>query len=206
MHNGHLEVMRAVTQRFRLDRLLLIPAHRPPHKQRNEISSAFHRYAMAALATLDEKGVTVSSIEMEAPERPFTVETIRELRKMCGDEARLFFVMGADSYEDLASWREPERLVSSTNIIVITRPGYKIDTASLPAWIAGNTVDLRGRGAQDLTGLEDSPACCRIYLADFVNKDVSSTDIRRRVRAGEQYRHLVPPLVGDYIEKYELYR
>jgi nicotinate-nucleotide adenylyltransferase len=206
MHNGHLEVIRAVTQRFSLDRLLLIPAHRPPHKQRNEISNSYHRYAMAVLATLDENRVRVSSIELEAPERPFTVETIAELRKIYGDEASLYFIMGADSYEDLASWREPERLVSSTNIIVITRPGYEIDSASLPAWATGNTVDLRGRGAQDLADLEYGRTCCRIYLADFVNKDVSSTDIRRRVREGREFRHLVPPRVGDYIEEYELYR
>lgn len=206
MHNGHLEVMRAVTQRFRLERLLLIPAHRPPHKQKTEISNAYHRYAMAVLATLGEDRARVSSIELEAPQRPFTVETVAELRKIYGEEARLYFVMGADSYEDLAGWREPQRLLSSTNVIVVTRPGYEMKAGRLPGWAAANTVDLRGGEAQDLARLEGPPACCRIYLADFVNYDVSSTDIRRRVREGEEYRHLVPPRVGEYIEKYELYR
>ena len=126
LHNGHLEVARAVARNFALDELLIIPAHRPPHKNSRSISDAYHRYAMAVLATLDEPRMKVSTIEIEAPERPYTFETIERLRDVYGSQASLFFVMGADSFEELNTWREPERILANANLIVAARPGYDV--------------------------------------------------------------------------------
>jgi nicotinate-nucleotide adenylyltransferase len=145
LHNGHLEVARAVVDHFGLGELLIVPAHRPPHKLSRSISDAYHRYTMAALATLDEARLKVSPIELETPDRPYTFETVEQLRDRFGPRANLFFVMGADSFEEIDLWREPGRILDNANIIVITRPRHAIGVAHLPARFAASLADWRGR-------------------------------------------------------------
>ena len=206
MHNGHLEVARAVARNFALDELLIIPAHRPPHKNARSISDAYHRYAMAVLATLDEPRLKVSTMEIETPERPYTFETIERLRDVYGSQASLFFVMGADSFEELNTWREPERILANANLIVAARPGYDVETSHLPSARQSNIIDLReGRDRRvQLPGGQEKAG--RVFLTDYVNVDISATDIRQRLGDGETICGMVPPRVADYIEKYELYR
>ena len=206
LHNGHLEVARAVARNFALDELLIIPAHRPPHKISRSISDAYHRHAMAVLATLDEPRMKVSTIEIEAPERPYTFETIERLRGVYGSQTSLFFVMGADSFEELNTWREPERILANANLIVAARPGYDVKRSHLSAVFMSKIIDLRknrDRGFQLPGGQMND---CRVYLTDYVNIDISATDIRQRRRDGATIDGLVPPRVADYVEKYELYR
>ncbi|HSE38386.1 MAG TPA: nicotinate-nucleotide adenylyltransferase [Blastocatellia bacterium] len=204
VHNGHVEVVRTIVRSFALDQLLIIPAHRPPHKGSRAIAGEYHRFTMAVLASLDQPRVLVSTIELETPERPYTFETIESLRTAFGPDTRLFFIMGADSFEEVNTWREPARLLSSTNVIVITRPGHDVGASHLDDRFRSTIVDLRGRDG-DLPAREDSKAP-RIYLTDNVNIEVSSTEIRQRVRDGQSIEDSVPPHVADYIRKYELYR
>lgn len=204
IHNGHIEIARAVVQHFDVEQLLFIPASRPPHKGSRAIACAYHRFAMAILATVDEPRVLVSTIELEAPDRPYTFETIERLRSQFGVETRLFFVMGADSFEEINTWREPSRLLSSTNLIVVTRPGHDIETSHLEAGFRSKIVDLRGCDSDrpDSEKMADQ----HIYLTRYVNDEVSSTEIRQRARDGKSIEGLVPPAVVDYIRKYDLYR
>ena len=202
LHSGHLEVARAVARDFELDELLLIPAHRPPHKDARTISNSYHRYAMAVLATLEESRISVSTIELKAPNKPYSFETVERLKQACGPQTELFFVVGADSFEEINTWREPQRLLASSNLIAVTRPGYEVGVSHLPDLRQASVVDLRGRVPLS-RAKAGSP---RIYLTDCVNNDVSSTEIRRRVRAGESIEGLAPSEVVDYIEKYELYK
>jgi nicotinate-nucleotide adenylyltransferase len=202
IHNGHLEVARAVVRNFKFDELLIVPAHRPPHKNSRSISDAYHRYTMAVLATLDEARLKVSTIELEAPDRPYTFETMQRLREAFGSQAQLFFVMGADSLEEINLWREPTRILDSANIIAMTRPGHAVSIAHLPARFAANLFDLRGGRVETAA----PPVAGGVYLTDYVNVDISATEIRRRVRDGEPIDDQVPPRVADYIRKYALYR
>jgi nicotinate-nucleotide adenylyltransferase len=207
-HNAHLEVARAVVRSFELDQLLLIPASVPPHKQSRSISDAYHRYAMAVLASLDEPRIKVSAMEILAPDKPYTFETIERLRGVYGSRADLYFVIGADSFEELAAWREPQRILANANLIALTRPGYSVRASLLPEKLEANIIDLRdGAGGPDSRALQsDEMKTGNIFLADFVNMDVSATEIRRRARDGETIDDLVPPRVADYVKKYELYR
>ena len=201
IHTGHLEVAREVVRHFALDEMLIVPAHRPPHKHRRSISDAYHRYTMAVLATLDEAAVKVSTIELETPDRPYTFETMQRLRDVFGPQASLFFVMGADSFEEINLWREPARILDSANIIVMTRPRHTLSVAHLPAGFTAQLFDWRG-GRVDRAAPR---AAGGVYLTDDVNLDISATEIRRRVRDGEPFDDCVPPRVADYIRKYELY-
>ena len=204
VHNGHVEIVRAIVQNFRLDQLLIVPAHRPPHKDPRGIADAYHRYAMAALATREEPRVIVSTIELEAPEHPYTFETIERLRSSVGAGTRLFFVMGADSFQEINTWREPARLLSSTDVIIVTRPGNDVKSSHLDDRFKSTVVDLREREAE--LKIPEGASDHHIYVTGYVNNSASSTEIRQRVRDGESIEGLVPPRVADYINKYELYR
>lgn len=194
---------REAARRFRLDDLLIIPAHRPPHKDSGSVSNTYHRYAMAVIATLEDERATVSTIEIEAPDRPYTFETVERLRASSEPDDRLFFIIGADSFEELMSWREPERILAGCNLIVAARPGYELAASHLPATISSRVVDLRGRAEE---AAEEAARNGKIYLTDFVIKDISSTEIREKARGGESLEGLVPPPVAAYISRYGLYR
>lgn len=195
VHLGHMGIARAVAEKFRLDETLIIPAHCPPHKTASAVSKPFHRYAMAVLATMDDANLKVSTLEMEMPERPYTFQTIERLYGIYGTEAKLFFVMGADSFADIMTWRESERVLSSVSVIVAARPGTEVETSHLPE-------KFRSRIRQAGEGDE---ADHFIYLTNYVERDISSREIRRCVREGQKISEMVPQRVAEYIEKYGLY-
>lgn len=207
IHNGHLRVADAILKAFAMDRALFVPAFVPPHKRKQQISSPFHRLAMLALATADQSQMFVSSIELEAPQRPYTIETLGRLQVELGD-AQLFFVMGADSFRDVTMWREHERLLTDFDVIVATRPGYESHesdqnlTAHLAPKLQTACVDLRGGQIPSAEHL----ARPHVYLTDYVAMDVSATAIREAVERKQSIEHLVSPAVAAYIKKYQLYR
>lgn len=208
LHRGHLAVATALVEAFALDQLLLVPAAVPPHKRGAAISSPFHRMAMLALATAGLPAVTVSPIELESPERPYTIETLGKLRLLL-PASRLFFVMGADSFRDVTSWREYQRLLTEYDVIVAVRPGSQTTELSqpevashLPAPLRKQVVDLRGGIRPDIC--HSTPH--HIYLTDYVAVDISATQVREAAARGESLAGLVPTPVADYISKYKLYQ
>jgi len=205
VHSGHLEIARRVTQFFGIDEFLFVPAMVAPHKLDREVLPALHRYAMLALATRTEARLCISTFELDRPGRRYTVDTLFHFRSRFGESADLFFVMGADSWGEITTWREWRRLLTLANLIVVTRPGYDISAASATAEMAANIVDLRG--VTEFTGAGE-PGSQRVFLSDAVMIDVSATDIRRAVSESdnEKLTRLVPHEVAEYIRKYRLYR
>jgi len=204
IHDGHLKVAEAILKAFALDRMLFVVSAIPPHKRKQAIGSPFHRLAMVALATAHSPQMFVSTVELESPSRPYTIETLERLR-MELQPVQLFFVMGADSFKDVTSWYEYERILSEHDVIVATRPGYRNDeniAANLAPQLQARVVDLRG----GLYPLDEDLESARIYLTDYVEVDVSATGIRETVAQGRSIGDLVPPPVASYIEKYKLYR
>jgi nicotinate-nucleotide adenylyltransferase len=189
---------------FELDQLLVIPAFKPPHKNLAAISGSLQRYEMCVLAFADEPRITVSKMEIELPERPFTIDTIERLRAKYGNQAELFFVMGADSFAEITTWRDYQKLLASTNIIVATRPGVSISTDHLPDACRARVIDARGEN--DIAALIKNDEGCFIYLTDSVTCDISSTEIRRRVRQGLSLQGLTESRVIDYLEEHQLYK
>ena len=206
IHNGHIQVAREVARRFRLDRVLMIPAATPPHKNVRSIADAHHRHAMTVLATVDEPTLLVSTLELEAPERPYTFETIERMRTLYGESAVLFFVMGADSFQEIDTWREPVKVLESANWVVATRPGHEIVTTHLPDRLGSRIIDLRGGLEPPNEPVTRKAGTAVTYLLDCVSEDISSTRIRQMVSEQQEIGGLVPQMVAGYIEKYELYR
>lgn len=200
VHTGHLTIAAELIKLFRLDRFVFIPAFHAPHKLDKKVSAAVHRYAMLALATVGEPQMKISTVELDAPERPFTIETQTKIKSQTNEKTQLFFVVGADSWQEITTWREWERVLTATNIIVVTRPHHEIAFAHVTDEIRSRIVDVRG--ASDFEVAPND----RIYITDAVNLDVSASDIRRRARVKTSgWQESVAPEVADYIEKYELY-
>ncbi|HEX8162140.1 MAG TPA: nicotinate-nucleotide adenylyltransferase [Pyrinomonadaceae bacterium] len=206
VHDGHMAVARGLASLLALDELLFVPAHTAPHKRSAPPTSPWHRHAMLALATQGEERFRVSSVELDAPERPYTVETVaRLLEEFAG--ARLFFVMGADSWAEIATWREWERLLEMCDHVVVTRPGYELSFGHVPGKIRARVIDLRGPAGERARRAVRESEPPKIFLSDAASEDVSATEVRREVARGAGPDSLrVPRAVADYIDKYGLYR
>ncbi|MFZ0750800.1 MAG: nicotinate-nucleotide adenylyltransferase [Pyrinomonadaceae bacterium] len=204
LHNGHLKVARRVQKLFGLDELFFVPACVPPHKRGAGISSAFHRFAMLALATQKDEPLRVSTVELDNPERPYAVETVARMQEQLGTNCRLFFVMGADSWSEITTWREWQRLLTMCDHIVVTRPGYELNTVAA----GSEVIDLRGKTNDEINTRVSESAPPRVFVTDAVFEDVSATEIRAAARQGDAnaLTKMVPPEVASYIEKYRLYR
>lgn len=204
-HNGHLTIARRLIDLFALDEFVFIPAFHAPHKNKRP-TSALHRYAMLAVATNDESQIEISKMELDAPERPYTFETLTRLKAELPD-AQIFFAMGADSWDEITTWREWETVLSLVDVIVVTRPDYEIGFAHVTDAIRERIVDLRSHSTKSSDELLKFAGNSRIFITDAVFLDVSATDIRRKIKENEaDWRADVPPPVAKYIEKYELYR
>jgi nicotinate-nucleotide adenylyltransferase len=161
---------------------------------------------MLVLATQEEPRLRVSTFELEASDRRYTVDTLAHFKSEVGESADLFFVMGADSWAEITTWREWERLLSLVNHVVVTRPGYEVNADLVNASVGNRIVDVRG--SKEIPRVVKEAAGKKIFITDAVMMEYSATEIRRALRAddGSESTRLVPPSVADYIRKYELYR
>ena len=150
VHVGHLAVARNLLSLFALDEVLFIPAYVAPHKRERHTSPALDRYAMLALATQGEESFRISTVELSSPERPYTVNTLAHFCETAKDAARLFFIMGADSWEEITTWREWERVLTLTDHVVVTRPGYTLGTSHVTEGVRERIVDVRGQTREQL--------------------------------------------------------
>ena len=203
VHKGHVEVARRVLELFELDEVLFVPASVPPHK--SGISSAFHRFAMLALATEHHEQLRLSTIELDEPNRPYAVDTVERLQSEIGSSCRLFFMIGADSWSEIKTWHEWQRLLKMCDLIVVTRPGYELN-GNVPE--VARVLDGRGMSRQEISELLSSDNGPQVFLTDAAMVDVSATAIRVAARSVEveKLREMVPAPVAGYIEKYGLYR
>ena len=208
VHKGHEAVAQNLTELFALDEFVFVPAYVAPHKRGRKVSPALDRHAMLALATQDERLFRVSAVELNAPERPYTVETLAHFRRELGESARLFFVMGADSWEEITTWREWERVLTLADQLVVTRPGYELPTGHVTEDVRERIVDVRGAKRERVEAELKNREGPRVYLTDAANVKAAATDVRAAVARGDwaSLDALVAPAVAEYIRKYGLYR
>ncbi|MEK6279927.1 MAG: nicotinate-nucleotide adenylyltransferase [Acidobacteriota bacterium] len=206
VHSGHLRIARSVSEIFAIDQFVFVPARMAPHKVDREVSSAFHRYAMLALATQNDSRLCISTYELEGRERQYTVDTLDHYRSQLADRADLFFVMGLDSWTEITTWREWTRLRTLANLVVVTRPGYEFSAPEVGDDLATATVDVRGRSKEAASLVE--PNHKKIFITDAVSLDISATNVRQAAGGSrsDELEKMVPREVAEYIRKYRLYR
>ena len=189
IHVGHVAPVREVLSGLDLDRVIYLPTARPPHKPDGAAAPAWARYAMVELALLHENGLVVSPFEMSA-EIAYTVDTVEHFRRL-GPADDLVLIVGGDSLAAIASWRRWRRIVETVELAALVRPGWEPETLldELPD-------ELRA-----------AHAARRLHFVANAPVSVSSTELRRRLAAGEAVPpEILPPLVLDYVRKYGLYR
>lgn len=181
IHYAHLLSAEQVREGLGYDKILFVPAARPPHKSLPDMVSAEHRYQMVLLATADNPYFEVSRIELERAGPSYTIQTIKALQRIYGKETELAWIIGADSLIEYKIWKDFNDVLAQCTMIVTTRPNYKLD--SVPLEIRNRVVTFRITGS-----------------------DISATEIRERVRNNISIRYLVPESVVTYINQHRLYR
>jgi nicotinate-nucleotide adenylyltransferase len=175
VHRGHLAVARTALRRLKLDRLIFIPAGVPPHKQRRPLAAFRHRFAMLKLATAGEPRFAVSRLEAKGVH--YSIDTVRRMKRRLKAGDRLFFVIGADAFSEIPTWRESKKLLHACEFAVATRPGAALEKVSDAV-----VHPLR------------------------VHNRISATQVRAAARRGRPLAKLVPSSVAQYIKRNDLYR
>jgi nicotinate-nucleotide adenylyltransferase len=179
IHHGHLVAASEVAYRFALDQVVFVPTGQPWQKG-SATSPAEDRYLMTVVATASNPQFLVSRVDIDRRGPTYTVDTLRDLRREYGEDAELFFITGADALEKILSWKDADELFTLAHLVGVTRPGFTLSDAHLPA---------------DTVSLVQVPAMA-----------ISSTDCRARVAVGKPIWYLVPDGVVQYITKRKLYR
>jgi nicotinate-nucleotide adenylyltransferase len=188
VHLGHVEAASAARRAVPLDRVLLLPSRTPPHRSAEPRASAFHRFAMAALAAA-EYDMLVSDLELRRDGPSYTALTLDALHREGFPPSQLYFITGSDAFAEVATWHDYPRILTLANFVVVSRPGAPRPSALVPGV---QRLNLDSTGPTVISVEADTP-------------DVSSTEIRRRVAAGESLDGLVPPGVAGHIRRHRLY-
>jgi nicotinate-nucleotide adenylyltransferase len=183
-HYGHLLVAQEAAWHVHLDRVLFLPARQNPLKFGDPPSSAEDRCEMVALAIADNPLFQLSRLDLDRPSPSYTADLLRALQS---PEHELFFLIGADILPELPKWRRPDEILQQARLVVVNRPTTQ-------------TPDLDTLEAV-LPGLRE-----RVERVHMPGLDISSSELRKRVAAGEPIRYLTPPAVERYILDKQLYR
>jgi nicotinate-nucleotide adenylyltransferase len=205
IHLGHLGVAIAAMQHLALDRVLLIPSHTPPHRTAQPHASAYHRFAMVALAVQGQPRLLACDLEVRSGGTSFTATTLDRLLASGYHGSQLFFITGADAFAEIATWCDYPALLDRAHFVVISRPGFP----------AGAMCDLLPDLAERMTSVgerqskdgvpEHSRTGVSIFLLDVKTPDVSSTEVRRRAATSAGFDGLLPAPVEQHIRQHGLY-
>lgn len=185
IHLGHLILAEEARSQLQLDRIYFVPAGDPPHKQEQVITPVEHRIRMVELATAAADSFWVSRVDADRPGPHYTTDMMPLLQAELGPAAQLYFLIGSDSLRDLPTWHNPGWLLEHCHLVAFTRPNSEPDWAVLESTFPG----VRN--------------CVTLLKMPLL--EISSSDLRARVQAGQTIRYQVPCAVEAYIRKHRLY-
>ena len=198
VHYGHLQLAESALKECKLDKVVFIPSAQPPHKNGTSIASFNHRLAMLSLATQGITGFECNAIEGILPKPSYTIDTLRELQKLYSPDCQLYFLIGADAFLDILTWKSHHEILRSVNIILSHRKGYKSDLLSALL----KKLNYK-RGDRAWHGENDKKD---IFILEQTPVGFSSSDIRRMISSGESVHRMVPEWVDEYIQRNQLYQ
>ncbi len=204
VHYGHLAAAEEVRNRLKLERVLFIPSFLPPHKHDEEVPAGAHRLEMVRLATLSNPWFEPSDIEIRRGGKSYTIDTIEELRQVF-PSAELYFITGLDSFLEIRSWNRWEKLLPLCNFVVLSRPGYRFADLLKIEFMQSAAKELARLDNGERTQLLVRSDELTVFLEMIPLYDISSTDIRRRIREGRSIKYLLPEVVETYIIEKKLY-
>ena len=199
IHCGHVAAAVAARDALDLSAVVIIPSRVPPHRAVQPVASAYHRFAMAALAASAERRLGVSDVELRSEGLSYTADTLERLHAEGLTSAQIFFITGADAFAEIASWRRYPEVLDLANFVVVARPGHLME--ALPTRLTDLAARMRPVAEEPAESAEPL-----IHLLRASTPDVSSTMVRERLMRGEAITGLVPPLVEAHIITNRLYR
>lgn len=188
IHYGHLLMAEQCREQARLDVVVFIPANQSPLKSHAPLADPRHRLEMLKLATSGNDAFVIDELELERQGPSFTVDTLRELASRT-PENELYLIVGSDALKDFAQWREPGEILKLARPLVVARPGEAVSLEGLRPFVSTS------RWPQIEPGRIESPL-----------SEISSSEMRRRVRDGRSIRYMTPRAVEMYIHTNRLYR
>ncbi|MHC4870557.1 MAG: nicotinate-nucleotide adenylyltransferase [Planctomycetota bacterium] len=192
IHNGHISLAENTLKALSFNKILMIPALSPPHKNRPDITAPRHRLKMLELALQDAVNIEVSKLELNRSGKSYTIDTLKELyRNYPAVNFRLIF--GTDMLGELHLWKDIEEVIKLGNPVIAVRPGSLCSRSDLESAIDTSIHGFIEQLAENILELPPVP--------------VSSTELRKRLYSHEDPKKLpLPAATADYIIKHELYR
>jgi nicotinate-nucleotide adenylyltransferase len=197
IHSGHIDAGHAAALAVGLNRVVVIPAHIPPHRPQ-PLASPFHRFAMVSLAVGGNAGWRGSDVELRTESASYTSETLAKFHERGYGAAELFFIIGADAFAEIESWKDYPAILDQAHFAVVSRPRFHV--SELPARLPNLKSRMTVPPLDEIAQMEPV-----ILLIDAQTADVSSTAIRRRVAESDSIAGLVPASVQQHIEQHGLY-
>lgn len=179
VHMGHLVLAEQAKDELKLSRVFFIPCLSPPHKTQRKLSSVEDRFCMASLAVESNRFFSISDVELKRGGLSYTVDTLRQLKQTYPD-ADIYFLTGSDVLDEIHTWKDPDEIYNLATIVIAVRPGF-------------DDFDRKNRFAK------------KSVLVNITGLDVSSSQIRERIKKGQSIKYLVPSRVEEYIKKRKLY-
>ena len=197
IHSGHIDAGHAAALAIGLSQVFVIPSHTPPHRGQPQ-ASAFHRFAMISLAVSGNAGWRGSDLELRIEDPSYTSLTLTKFHERGYAASELFFIIGADAFADIESWKDYPAILDLAHFAVVSRPRFHV--SDLPARLPDLKTRMLLPPLDDFSQMEPV-----ILLIDALTADVSSTAIRETIMAGGSIAGQVPPAVQQHIEQHGLY-
>jgi GTP-binding protein len=200
IHLGHIRIGERVKDFFSLEKVFYIPSYSPPHKDSSKITDAPLRFRMVEIALRGRDGLIPSAIEISRKGKSYTIDTLRELKRIYKN-SMLFLIIGVDAFLEIKTWKDWKSLLKDYSLIVVSRPGYKLEEAE-------KLIIEEGFSFERVNYFENKKINGKypcIYLFEMDSPQISSREIREKVKKGESIEGLVLPEVERYIIENELY-
>ena len=198
IHYGHLDAAETARAGLSLDEVWLLPSYDPPHRPADPLASPFHRFALVALAVSGHANLTASDLELQRQGPSYSVATLQELHRMGWQPSQIFFIIGADAFADIATWRAFPDVLEAANFAVVGRAGTAPEDI-IPR-VATVAVRVAAPGYQPQHERDT-----KVFAVPGRTRDISSSLIRQRLREGGHLTDLVPAAVERHIMANRLY-
>jgi len=202
IHCGHVKAAENAQNIFLFDRILFIPSYIPPHKESVDVASAGHRLKMVELALSSFDRFLPSSVEIDAKGTSYSIVTLNRIKELF-PQTEIFFLLGIDAFLEIDTWKDYEDVLVQCSFIVMSRPGFRLNDAKeiLTEKYNQRMVEISGPIDRQDAGFFFH----KIYILSIDTLDISSSEVREKVRKNRSIKDLVPENVENYIKERHLY-
>jgi len=177
LHMGHLSIAQAAQEKCKLDKVIFVPTYLPPHRKIKRLASAKDRYEMVRLGVKNNSLFEISDFEIKRKGKSFTIDTVIHFEESFPKGTKLFFIVGADNFSELHTWKNIDEILKIVSFIVVNRPGFKIPKKNF-----------------------------KYHVVTMPGMEICASYIRRVITQGQSIKYLVPEAVFRYIKKNRLYK